>query len=121
MKQKVTVSQWFSDLSRRIKILDVYQKDNTLIAVSQILQTGNMGEAVYTSKDSMLVETNADHNLPVKTVILAQGKTLDSINEIKGLQPLQRVNGLASTQGVFANNESDNEDSEEVHQSYQNS
>ena len=75
--------------------------------MSQILPTGNMGEAVYTSKNSMVVETNADHELPVKTVILYNGKTLDSIQEIKGLQPLQRVTGLASNQGMFANSSAD--------------
>ena len=66
--------------------------------------------------NSTVVETNADHELPVKTVFIPNGKSLDSIHEIKDLQPLQRVIGLVSNQGMFANNGYD-EDCEEVEQS----
>jgi hypothetical protein len=91
MLQKITVSKWFPNLSSKIQICAVYQKDNTLIAVSKILPAGNRGEAISTRKDSQTVKTDADIELPVKSIFLNQGQTLESLLEISGLQALPVV------------------------------
>ena len=58
---------------------------------------------MYKRNDSIVVKTNADTELTVKIVFIPNGRTLDSINEIKDLQPLERVISLVSKQGIFAN------------------
>lgn len=103
MKQKIMITMDFPDLSRDIKIEGVYQKGNTLIAVSRMIATGNFGEAICTRDDSMIVDTQADHVLKVKHYIIntesnntrnfniSEVKSLKQIHEITGLQPLPVV------------------------------
>ncbi|MGQ3887957.1 hypothetical protein ACQUW5_02855 [Legionella sp. CNM-1927-20] len=111
MKQTVKVSKGFSNLSNDIQICAIYQKEDTLIAVAKIVPTGNMGEAICTRKDSKTVETNADHVLPVRSIFIGQGQSLENINAIKGLQALPVVaSGLTSSQGIFSRSAYDSED-----------
>ena len=88
MQQKVTVNKWFPNMSSKIEICAVYQKDNALIAVSKILPSGHMGEATCTRKDTKTVETNVDFELPVKSIFLNRGQSLASVLEVSGLEAL---------------------------------
>ena len=97
MQQKITVSKWFPNMSSKIEICAVYQKDNTLIAVSKILPSGHMGEATCTRKDSQTVETNADIELPVKSIFLKLGQSLANVPEVSGLAALPVVSTLNNT------------------------
>ena len=115
MRQKISVSIAFSDLSRTVSLNQIYQKGNALIAISYINLTGNAGEATCVRKDSVWVETGAESELPVKHYIVnttdrglslnkqyTAVKTIEQIRGIEGLQPLpfdkvnDEVTGLGS-------------------------
>lgn len=117
MRQKITICMYFPDLSRRLAIEEVYQKDNFLIAVSSVVNTGNYGEAIYEDKEYITAITNADKTLPIKHYIINPGtrsldlkgyytevKSKDDIREIAGLQALQTEEPSSRTQrlGLFS-------------------
>ena len=108
MRQEIKVSVVCPDTSFNIKLMQVYRKDNTLIAISKLDSKGFAGEVITKREDAAWVEFEADKELPVKHYIVnkvrnihgvaanyTQVKSVESIKEIAGLStlPMEKVAG----------------------------
>ena len=125
MKQKIEVKLTFSDTGAELTLMNVYQKGNMLIAVSQIRNKDFSADAICVRRDSVFVDVNTENLLPVKHYIINSAgrklklannynevKSADKIREIDGLEalPLERVdrNRLAGTvagSGLFSDSD----------------
>lgn len=129
MRQRVEIKMVFSNLSQTIHLMNVYQKGNTLITVSNLQSTGNFGEAVCMRKDAAWVETNSEKELAVKHYIINPSRirlrleknvsdvsSLDKIHEIAGLQPLpmNQLDSKTSYSGFFTEPEFVSEGSDDL-------
>lgn len=98
MKQEVTLKNLYPSSHQQLYIHAVYEKDNQLIVISQIVSNPK-------TSGNYIVNTTANKKLPVRTVIITDHYQPHTIPEIQGLTPLPVcVDSLAQV-GIFSNSE----------------
>ena len=98
IRQKVEVSMCFSDTAHELTLMQIFQKNNMLIAVSRHDAKGLPGEAMTTCYDAAWVEVEAAKELEVKHYIVNKSGRLERLNknytEVNGVQNIQEIVGL---------------------------
>lgn len=114
MRQKVEVSMWFPDTAHELTLVQIFQKDNMLIAVSRHDSSVIGGEAMTRCHDAAWVEIEAAKELQVKHYIVNKGGSLSRLGknytEVAGVQNIKEIVGLQALAVEKVDKEEDNAD-----------
>ena len=83
MKQIITAKAYIN-LSKKLQILNVFERADKLIVISRVVSSGVNDKAFVKGRNSVEVDTRADHELPVEHYLIGFNIRPEQVQQVIG-------------------------------------